>query len=409
MRILVLTSRVPFPPLGGDRLRLYNFVKSLGVRHEITLLALTDNPAEIDVEVPGATRTEVFYLPRFISYLKSLRGLFSAHPLQIHYYQSRKLKQRVRQLLREEAFDLIFVHLIRLAEYVEDVRDTPRILDLTDAISLNYERSRAFEKGRSVSWLSLAQKVERQRMRHYEAKVLDRFDINLIISEVDRNFLGRFANVQNVEIIGPGVDLDYFSYQVGAYDHRQIIFVGKMSTFPNKDAALYFYESILPLVLQRFPDLRYVIVGIEPPPEILALARHPHVKVFGHVPDIRPYLHQSALSICPMRTGAGAKNKVLEALAAGTPVVSTSMGIEGLDLQHEREVLIADDPEAFAAQVIRLIEDKTLRASLSRRGRLRMEQSYGWDVVLSRLHELIDSLYMKEKSKTDSSTRLVHA
>jgi glycosyltransferase involved in cell wall biosynthesis len=183
-------------------------------------------------------------------------------------------------------------------------------LDLTDALSLNYERSRVLEKERRLSLLSLAQKVERRRVRQYEANVLSRFDLNLIISPVDRDFLSQFNSAKNVEIIGPGVDLDYFNYHAGPYDNRQIIFVGKMSTFPNKDAALYFHESIFPLVLKRFPDMKFVIAGIEPPPEILALRRDPRVKVLGQVPDVRPYLHQSALSVCPMRTGAGAKNKV---------------------------------------------------------------------------------------------------
>jgi sugar transferase (PEP-CTERM/EpsH1 system associated) len=405
MKILVLTSRVPYPPLGGDRLRLFNFVNSLARKHQITLLALTDNPAEVHAAVPGALRTEVFYLPRLTSYLNSLRGLFSKKPLQVHYYRSRAMRQRLRWLLRAERFDAILVHLIRMAEYVAGIEDLPKILDLTDALSLSYERSRALEKERRLSLLNLAQKVERRRMRQYEIKTLRRFDRNLIISPVDRDFLGRFTSVQNVEIIGPGVDLDHFTNYAGPYDNRQIAFVGKMSTFPNKDAALYFYESIFPLVLQRFPDMNFVIAGIEPPPEILALGRHPRVKVLGHVPDLRPSLQQSVLSVCPMRTGAGAKNKVLESLALGTPVVATALGIEGLQLEPGSEVLVADTPETFAAHIARLVEDRNWRTQLSRQGRRRMEESYAWEVVLAKLHELVDAL----KKPSDSPENFVHA
>ncbi len=360
-------------------------------------IALTDDPAEVHATVPGAQQTEAIYLPRRNSYLNSLRGLFSKKPLQIHYYRSRAMRQRLRRLLRTERFDLIFVHLIRMAEYVAGIEDVPKILDLTDALSLNYERSRALEKERRLSLLSLAQKVERRRMRQYEITSLRRFDRNLIISPVDRDFLGRFTSVQNVEIIGPGVDLDYFSYYAGPYDNRQIAFAGKMSTFPNKDAALYFYESIFPLVLQRFADMNFVIAGIEPPPEILALGRHPRVKVLGHVPDLRPYLQQSVLSVCPMRTGAGAKNKVLESLALGTPVAATALGIEGLELEPGREVLVADTPETFAAHIARLVEDPNWRNQLSRQGRRRMEESYAWEVVLAKLHELVDAIAGKSK------------
>jgi sugar transferase (PEP-CTERM/EpsH1 system associated) len=391
MNILVLTSRVPYPPLGGDRLRLYNFVKSLAQQHHLTLLALTDNPAEIGAVVPGMARTEVIFLPRLQSYLNCLRGLFSAKPLQVHYYQSGKLRQRLRQLFRNEKFDLLFVHLIRMAEYLNEADDLPKILDLTDALSLNYERSRAFEKAHRLSWFSLAQKIERRRIRQYEAQSLSRFDLNLIISPVDRDFLGRFAAITNVEVVGPGVDMDYFAYHNGPYDSRQIIFVGKMSTFPNKDAALYFYESIFPFVLKRFPEMKFVVAGIGPPPEIVALARNPQIKILGKVPDVRPYLHQSVLSVCPMRTGAGAKNKVLESLAAGTPVVATSLGIEGLQLEPGTDVLVADKPEEFAAHIERLVTDQNLRNSLSLAGRRRMEETYAWKVVLVKLHRLVDS------------------
>jgi len=403
MKILALTSRVPFPPLGGDRLRFFNFVKSLGRRHEITVLALTDNPSERKTAIPGVARSEIIYLPRYVSYLNVVRGIFSNKPLQVHYYRSRRLLQRIQEIMQQQKFDLLFVHLVRMAEYANcGVR--PRVLDLTDAISLNYERSREFEKERRLSLFSLAQKIERRRVMDYEARVLSRFDLNLIISPVDRDFLGRFADVQNVEIIGPGVDLDYFSFYRGDYDARQIIFVGKMSTFPNKDAALYFYESIFPLVLKRIPQARLVIAGIEPPPEILSLARDPRVQVLGQVDDLRPHLHRSALSICPMRTGAGAKNKVLESLAAGTPVVSTTLGIEGIDLHHGKHVLLGDSPRDLADQVIRLIEDRALRAELARNGRSRMVESYGWEVVLSRLHELIVSLHARHKHVEGSST-----
>jgi sugar transferase (PEP-CTERM/EpsH1 system associated) len=399
MRILVLTSRVPYPPLGGDRLRLYNFLKALAPKHHLTLLALTDTPAEVHAAVPGVARTEVIYLPRRRSYLNTLRGLFSRKPLQVHYYHSRALQRRLEWLLRTEPFDIILVHLIRMAEYVAGIKQVPKILDLTDALSLNYERSRAFEKQRRLNLYHLAQKIERQRMRQYEAATVQRFDCNLLISAVDRDFLSQLAGASNLAIIGPGVDLDYFNFYDGAYDPRQIIFVGKMSTFPNKDAALYFYESILPLVWQRLPEMKFVIAGIEPPPEILALRRDPRVQVLGQVPDVRPYLHQSVLSVCPMRTGAGAKNKVLESLAAGTPVVATSLGIEGLQLEIDTEVLVANAPKKFAAHIARLAEDQNTRNLIARQGRRRMEASYSWEVVLEKLLQLVEDLNVARKNR----------
>jgi glycosyltransferase involved in cell wall biosynthesis len=162
-------------------------------------------------------------------------------------------------------------------------------------------------------------------------------------------------------------------------------------------------------VLQRFPDMNFAIAGIEPPPEILALGRHPGVKVLGQVQDVRPCLQQSVLSVCPMRTGAGAKNKVLESLALGTPVVATSLGIEGLELEPGNEVLVADTPEAFAAHIVRLVEDRNWRNQLSRQGRRRMEESYGWEVVLTKLHESVDAVTGERKKPPGLLENIIHA
>ncbi|RIK75069.1 hypothetical protein DCC62_14090 [candidate division KSB1 bacterium] len=342
-------------------------------------------------------RFETVMLDPRRSYLNCLAGLFSRKPLQVHYYRSDEMRSLIRANLAREDFDLIFVHLARMADYIHEMNGLPKIMDLTDALSMNYERSAALQRRNHLSAYNLAQKVESRRIRNYEAQVVDWFDCNLLISPVDRDYLSRFTAAKKVQVIGPAVDLSYFQYASGQYDPNTIVFMGKMSTFPNKDAALYFYDEIFPLVVQRFPKMQFNIVGIEPGAEILALRRHPNVTVTGYVPDVRPYLQQAALSICPMRTGAGAKNKVLESLAAGTPVVATSLGVEGIALRPEEDALVADTPHAFADAIARLVENPGMRQQLSRNGRRLIEEKYSWELVLTQLNELVNSFKGRNK------------
>ncbi len=398
MNILFLTSRAPYPPVGGERLRAFHFISALARQHRVTLLSFVAGAQEAEALQPVkkyVARCETVLLEPRRSYLNCLLGLFSKKPLQVHYYRSRAMRRLIRRVLKEEAFDLIFVHLVRMADYLDAMNGLPKIMDLTDALSLTYERSAAYQHRHGLSAYNLAQRVERRRVRAYETATLERFDCNLLISASDRDYLSRFAATDNVQIIGPGVNLDYFTFYDGPYDANTIIFMGKMSTFPNQDAALYFYESMLPLALRRFPRVQFEIVGIEPGAAIQALRRHPNVRVTGYVPDVRPYLQNAVLSVCPMRTGAGAKNKVLESLAVGTPVVATPLGVEGIDLSHEDEVMIADTPEQFVERMARIIESPQLRRELSRKGRRLIEEHYSWELVMERLNRLVESYYVR--------------
>ncbi|MDZ7268260.1 MAG: glycosyltransferase family 4 protein [candidate division KSB1 bacterium] len=395
MKILFLTSRAPYPPLGGDRLRALHVIKALSQQHRVTLLTFASSRAEAEALRPIAKYVERFETVRLQtrrSYLNCLIGLFSRTPLQVHYYRSAAMRRLIRACLQRERFDLIFVHLVRMADYIHDLDGLPKIMDLTDALSLNYERSAAFQNNQPLTAYALAQRVEKRRIRAYEARVVDWFDCNLLISPVDRDYLSRFAAADKVRVLGPVVDLGYFHFYDGPHDPDTIVFMGKMSTFPNQDAVRYFYREIFPLVRQRLPRLRLNIVGVEPSAEILALRRHPGVTVTGYVPDVRPHLQQAVLSICPMRTGAGAKNKVLESMAVGTPVVATALGVEGLAVRPGEHALLADSPQAFAAAIVRLAGNPALRRQLAHNGRALIAEKYSWELVLTQLNELVESL-----------------
>ena len=305
------------------------------------------------------------------------------------------MRRLIKQFLCRDKFDLIFVHLARMAEYINDMNGLPKIIDLTDAISLNYERSARYEPSHHFNTYNLAQRVERRRILQHETSVIQRFDCSVLISSVDRDYLAKHASEDRLQVIGPGVNLKYFQYYAGPYDSNSIVFVGKMSTFPNKDAIIYFCKKIFPLVLQRIPRIQLAIVGIEPNDEILALQRHPNIKITGYVHDVRPYLQNALLSICPMRTGAGAKNKVLESMALGTPVVATSIGIEGIETHSGHDILIGDTPQSMTEQIVELSKNSDLRSSISKNGRKLIEDHYSWEQFLTQLNHLVTSFNEK--------------
>ncbi len=406
MKILFLTSRFPFPPLGGDRLRVSQFLKALSKRHEITLLSLSETPVSDEQQrlaAPFVERCETVVLPRKKSFINCALGAFSSKPLQVHYYNSTSFRKKLNQLLQTQHFDAIFSHLLRMADYALNANGAAKILDLTDALGLNYERNRKLGKG--LKMFDLAQRIEFGRVRSYEQKILPRFHQSLLISEADRDYMSTYAPSENVQIIGAGVDLEYFQFYDDGYDANQLVFVGKMSTTPNLDAAQYFIREILPIIERNIPQIKLDVVGIEPPRELLKLQKKDKISVTGEVEDVRPFLHKAAASLCPIRGGAGAKNKILESMAAGTPVVSTHIGLEGLDLLEGRHVLAADAPEVFAEHIISLVKSPEKRRKLALAGRQIVEQNFGWDRVLANLDAIIENA-ISARNRRDAMHRV---
>jgi glycosyltransferase involved in cell wall biosynthesis len=185
------------------------------------------------------------------------------------------------------------------------------------------------------------------------------------------------------------VDLDYFSVLAQPDQTRHLVFTGSMDWRPNQDAARYFVNDIMPLLRGHRPDLDCTFVGRSPPADIVRLAEVPGVHVTGTVPDVRPYVKRAAVHVVPLRVGGGSRLKILEALAMGRAVVSTSVGAEGLDVVHGRHVLLANNPRDFADSVLGLLENLDQRQRLAAEGRRLVEQRYGWDLLADRFAAFI--------------------
>ena len=380
MRILFLTPRLPYPPVKGDTLRVFHIIKHLSESHEILLLSLIGreeerrNLAHLETY---CSKVETVLLGRYRSYLNVMGSLFSDTPFQVSYFSSPLMRERLRTTLREERVDLIHAVLLRSAHYVMRNHSLPKVVDLIDALSLNMERRYRREKG----FKRLAFREEWKRVRSFEKEVCRSFDKATVVSEMDRVAIGE----GNVEVVPNGVDTELFKPSTEGREGHLVIFTGNMGYFPNRDAVFYFREEILPMIVQQIPGLRFLIVGANPPRGIVHLGEDPRIVVTGFVDSVGDYLQKASVAVCPMRCGSGMQNKVLEAMACGTPVVATSLALEGIQATPGEHALVGDTPEAFADHVIALLRDAERSTALARKARELVEQRYSWRSSASRL------------------------
>ena len=203
-------------------------------------------------------------------------------------------------------------------------------------------------------------------------------DLVITNSKVDEEVIKRLSPLGHTLTITNGVDVDYFSSGAESECADKLIFTGVMDYEPNEDAALYFGKEIFPLVKKKFPAAEYWVVGSGPSPALLSLASQPGIHVTGRVDDVRPYLQTASIFVCPLRYGAGMKNKVLAAMAMCKAIVATPLSLEGIDVRFGQEVLIADSAEEFARQVGSLLSDKKLVRRLCEAGRKLVQEKYSW-------------------------------
>jgi sugar transferase (PEP-CTERM/EpsH1 system associated) len=391
VRILCLTSRLPYPPNRGDRLRAFHFIEHLSREHELSLVSFVAGDEE---------RTHVAPLQAYCRDVRVLRlgprrsamnvagNLWRREPMQVLYYRSQAMRRLVGEMLARTPFDAAYVHLFRMVPYVADRPELYRIVDLTDVISKEIAHSLPYRGSAS----RLLYRLERPRIQHYERWVAEALEETWLISESDAQLLRARCPGANIRVVPNGVDLEAFHPMGQACEPHTLIFVGHLRVFHNVDAVMYLVRDVLPVVQQEIPDCTLRIVGADPGPEVQRLAQNPAVTVTGFVPDLNAYLNRAAVFVAPLRFAAGVQNKVIEAMAAGRPVVTTSMINSGLGARPEREVLVADDPGTTAGQIVRLLRDEGLRMRIGLAGREFVQQKYSWGHVVERVRAIEEDL-----------------
>ena len=333
MKILFIANRFPYPPFRGDKLKIYNLSKRLAEKNEIHLITFTEQKSDLqylDKLNPIFKRMEIVHLPKLQSLFYSAIGLFQKLPLQVQYFKSRDFSARLKQLLSEEKYDAIHVQHIRMAQYAIAYKQYFRILDLPDAFSLYWQRRKEVPRSFLSKWLD---NIESKRVINYEKYVLNEFDLNLVCSREDQEFLIQTHKVGNIELLPNGVDTQQFKPGKHDYSHNEILlFTGNMDYDPNVDAVLYFVDEILPIILKSFPKVKFLIAGQRPIDKVRELDNGNNILVTGFIPDLSETYNSASVVVAPLRFGAGTQNKVLEAMSMGIPVVCSNIGFEGLGI-----------------------------------------------------------------------------
>jgi sugar transferase (PEP-CTERM/EpsH1 system associated) len=403
MRILMLAHRIPYPPHTGDKVRAFHIARYLAQRHELTLAFLVDDPVDRDgVEVlrKQVGRIEWADLWKPWGMINGLVGLASKTPLTLRYFASRKLRNRLAYCLAEDGYDLIYVSSSSMAQYVEHGTTAPVVMDFVDVDSDKWIQY-AQKTRPPLAWVYRA---EGRLLRDYEAAVARMAGLCLLSTVKEEALLTSFAPWARTAVIPNGVDLTYFALNGHAASEPVVVFTGAMDYLPNIDAVQFFCTQILPKIQKDVSGARFFIVGLNPAPSVVRLGKLTGVVVTGAVPDVRPFYAQASVCVAPLRIARGVQNKVLQAMAMGLPVVATRQACEGIEAQPEQDLLVEDDPAAFAARIIELLKKPETRSALGRRARAFVEAHHSWDASLSRLDGLLHSVAASATSASFAGT-----
>lgn len=397
--ILMLTPYLPYPPVSGGRSRTYNLIKHLRHDFAITLVCF-GRPEEMALDyAPLESLCDLHVVARDASpgTLKAaVLSLTSPRPITMRLYGTPDMKRTVAQVLRAKPTAVVHVESFYMMQNLPDALEIPVLLSEPAVEYIVWQKHAQMAE----PWFTRPGiAAEALKMRVVEPRVWAQADAVGAMSEIDAGVIRKAAPSANVVLTPNGVDVDYFDLNPHVRrDSITGIYVGDYKYFPNTDAVTYFVESILPLIQAKKPDFRFVIVGKDPPPEIQALATE-RVNVTGLVDDIRPYLQGSAVFVCSLRSGSGTRFKLMEALACGCPVVSTSLGCEGLGAVDGEHMLIRDEPQAFADAVVALLDDPASGAKIGRSGRDWVVQKHAWEHSAALVREAYRMLLDKERAR----------
>jgi sugar transferase (PEP-CTERM/EpsH1 system associated) len=397
MKLLMLCHRMPYPPHKGEKIRAWNILKFLAERHDVSLVCLADDVADLEhIEQlrPYAGEILVERIRPRLDLALALPSILGMQPITIPYFYSRALQRRMDALIERKEIHGLLCSSSPMAAYVfrsrqlERIAQMRRVMDLIDVDSHKW-RQYAAASSFCTAW------VYRHEMHHlaaFERRIAREFHRVLLSSERERRYFPDASAIDRLSAMPNGVDLEFFSpNQVAEAPARAepiLVFTGVMSYRPNVDGILWFVDRILPRVRAVVPRVQLHVVGSQPDRKIVRLERTRGITVTGYVDDVRPYLKAASVCIVPLRIARGLQNKVLEAMAMGRAVVTTREAFEGIEATPGRDLLVANDEAGFADAVIELLQNAGRRSEVGRCARARVEREYAWSENLRLLDEL---------------------
>lgn len=385
---------MPYPPYRGDKLKIYNLAKRLCTEHELHLITFAQSADDWQyVEELSTIFSSVQFidLPKWKSALQCTKGLLETKPFQVHYFASKAMQKLVDTSIQNNNFDVVHVQHLRMAQYLAEQHNLPRILDLPDAFSLYWTRKQATTKN---PLLRFFERIEQKRVYRYE-KILAQYNRALVCSNEDKIYLEEAHHLTNISLLPNGVDTTIFAAKNHDYSHNHtLLFTGNMDYGPNVDAVVYFAEKILPLVQEHFSDVQFVIAGQRPIPKVTALASS-KIKVTGFIPNLAEQYNAASVVVAPLRFGAGTQNKVLEAMAMAVPVVCSHIGFKGLGIESGEGAIMQTEPEQFAQSIIQLLSSAEMREQVGQKGVQIIQSKFSWDIIARQLERYFEQLKSK--------------
>ena len=396
MKIVVLSHRVPYPPIKGEKIRTYHQLESLRQAGcDVTLFCPMHEPEDeaLVSEYAAKTSFKVIASPAGKGWLRMIKNLLTGQSLSVAKFHFRNLQRKLNAHLAEHEADVLYCTSSAMAEYalIADNRSS-RCKVLVDFMDLDSDKWQRFSEVSKLP-MSFIYRYEARVLGRYEKKVQRLVDHCLFVSQAEA---GLFCTKHNsvgeiLEVIGNGVDLSDFYPPEAKQVSRSptLLFTGVMDYLPNESAICWFAENVWEQIVEKHPDAKLIVAGMKPTQKVLDLAGYKNVEVTGYVEDMLPYYHEADVFIAPFQIARGVQNKILQAFACGLPVVTTPLGAEGIDGQGDVHFLIADTPDHFAQRVEELVGDPQKYQALASAASQLIDDEYRWEAKNRPLVDLL--------------------
>lgn len=395
MRILWLKTDLLHPVDTGGKIRTYHMLKELRREHHITYLALEDGSASTDARARATEYCqEVLTVPhrtraKFTAgfYLDLAQNLISPLPYFMKKYESAEMRREIAKCLARDEFNII------VCDFLMSTINLPSRVPCGSVLFQHNVEAMIWKRHYEVQTNPLKKAYlygQWLKARAYERAACRRFDQVVAVSANDRETMRSEYGIKSIADVPTGVDTQFFRPQGGiARQPLNLVFTGSMDWLPNEDAIQYFTKEIMPIIRQQVPGVTLTVVGRKPYDSLVELARRdPSIIVTGRVEDVRPYMERADAYVVPLRIGGGTRLKIYEAMAMEKPIISTTVGAEGLPARDGMELLLADTPEAFAERVVRVLTDESYARELGARGAKMVRERFGWDKVAESFTEI---------------------
>ena len=402
MKILFTCKEFPHAKVIGGPIIIYNRLKYFSKNHLVSLAAFF-RPGEekhIPSVKPFCHDLKLVPLPAKRPFLKTAWDFFtSSIP---HYFLrthgSQMMAKTIAEMVKKDRYDFVIGEYSVMGQFIHNNPLLPPVRRIVSVHECYYlARLKAFRLS-SLGLDKLKEAINLKGLKKYEFDMYGHADKVLTLTHQDKKkLLDIFAEL-DIAVVPHGVDVEDFSFSEHKGREKSIVFVGNYLHYPNVDAVLYFYQEIWPRIKSEYTGIKFYVVGQGPPPEIQSLSQDDAVIVTGRVDDVRPYLKKGRVFVCPVRLGGGFRGKILEAMAVGTPVVSSSLGAEGVPAVQRENIIVADNPEEFTKGILDLMNDEKLFERIRKQARKLVEEKFAWQKGVEVMEGVLEKMMKKSPS-----------